>query len=55
MERKINESYILGFELEEDSSMSVAVVLRRDKEGLKQIKVFEAEEAEKLYKTLTNK
>lgn len=53
MKRKINESYILGFELEEDCSMSVAVVLRRDPDALRQIKVFEGEEAEKFYECIT--
>lgn len=53
MKRKINESYMIGFELEEDSTMSVCVVLRRDKDGLRQVKIFEGDEAEKLYDYLT--
>lgn len=53
MERKINESYMVGFEIEEDSKMSVCVVLRRDKDVLRQVKIFEGDEAEKLYDYLT--
>ena len=51
---KINESYIVGFDVEDEQDMSVAVVLRRDKDGLRQVNVFEGDEAEDLYLKLTN-
>lgn len=50
----INECYTVGFDISDDKDMSVAVVLRRDKDGLKQVNIFEGDDAEDLYLKLTN-
>lgn len=54
MKRRISECYTIGFDLSEDKDLSAAVVLLRESESIKQINLFTGEDAEELYKTLTN-
>lgn len=53
--RIINESITVGFDINDDPTLSCAVVIRKDKKGnIEQIKIFYGQEANELHKILTN-
>ena len=55
MSKSVNESYIVGFDISDDVELSTMVVLRRDKDGLRQVNVFTGKEAGELYYKITKR
>ena len=55
MSKSVNESYIVGFDISEDVNLSTMVVLRRDKDGLRQVNVFTGNEAVELYNKIAKR
>ena len=51
----VNESYIIGVEISEDTALSTMVVLRRDSDALRQVNVFTGKDAEELYYKLVKR
>lgn len=55
MKASVNESFIVGFDISDDVELSTMVVLRRDKDGLRQVNVLNGKDAEEFYYKLTKK
>lgn len=55
MKASVNESFIVGFDISDDVYLSTMVVLRRDKDGLRQVNVFSGKEAEELYNKIAKR